>query len=188
MLSPNETAALVLAALDRFGIPHMVAGSHASSYHGKPRATNDIDLVIAPATRRSLVELAESFPADRFYASVFAAEEAFRSHGMFNVIDLQTGVKVDLILRKQRAFSESEFSRRQPARIFDVPVFVATPEDTILSKLEWAKLGESERQLRDVESVLRMTAATLDRTYIERWARELGVTELCERVQREAAG
>ena len=66
-------------------------------------------------------------------------------------------------------------------------MFVATPEDTILSKLEWAKLGESERQLRDVGSVLRMSAATLDLPYIERWAPELGVSELWERVQREAA-
>ena len=105
---------------------------------------------------------------------------------MFNVVDMQTGVKVDLILRKHRAFSESEFSRRQPARIFDASVFVATAEDTVLSKLEWAKLGESERQLRDVESVIRMTAGMLDIAYIEHWARELGVTELWERVQREA--
>ena len=187
MLNPDETASLVLAALDRFEIPHMVAGSHASSYHGKPRSTNDIDLVIAPRTRRSLVEFAEAFIDERFYASAVAAEEAFRMRGMFNVIDTQTGVKVDLILRKARPFSESKFARRRPARIFGIPVFVATPEDTILSKLEWAKLGESERQLRDVGSVLRMSAATLDLPYIERWAPELGVSELWERVQREAA-
>ena len=187
MLNPDETAGLVLAALDRFEIPHMVAGSHASSYHGRPRSTNDIDLIIAPRTRRSLVEFAESFPDDRFYASASAAEEAFLARGMFNVIDMQTGVKVDLILRKARPFSESEFARRKPARIFGVPVFVATPEDTILSKLEWAKLGESERQLRDVEGVMAMAGAELDRAYIEHWARELGVTALWERVQREAA-
>jgi len=186
VLNPDETAALVLAALDRSEIPHMVAGSHASSYHGKPRSTNDIDLVIAPRTRRSLVEFAEGLPADRFYASAFAAEEAFRTRGMFNVIDMQTGVKVDLIVRKNRPFSESEFTRRMPARIFGVPVFVATPEDTILAKLEWAKLGESERQLRDVASILSVDAAPLDRAYIERWASELGVSELWQRVQREA--
>jgi hypothetical protein len=187
VLNPDETAALVLAALDRSEIPHMVAGSHASSYHGKPQSTNDIDLVIAPRTRRSLVEFAEGLPADRFYASAFAAEEAFRTRGLFNVIDMQTGVKVDLVLRKNRPFSESKFTRRRPARIFGVPVFVATPEDTILAKLEWAKLGESERQLRDVAGILSVDAAPLDRTYIERWAPELGVSELWERVQREAA-
>jgi hypothetical protein len=187
VLNPDETATLVLAALDRFEIPHMVAGSHASSYHGKPRSTNDIDLVIAPRTRRSLVEFAEAFVDERFYASAFAAEEAFRVRGMFNVIDTQTGVKVDLILRKSRPFSESEFARRRPARIFGVPVFVATPEDTILSKLEWAKLGESERQLLDVEGVVAMAGPALDLTYIERWARELDLTALWERAQREAA-
>jgi hypothetical protein len=187
VLNPDETAALVLAALDRSEIPHMVAGSHASSYHGNPRSTNDIDLVIAPRTRRSLVEFAEGLPADRFYASAFAAEEAFRTRGLFNVIDMQTGVKVDLVLRKNRPFSESKFTRRRPARIFGVPVFVATPEDTILAKLEWAKLGESERQLRDVAGVLAVRGAGLDRAYLERWVAALGLADAWRRAQELAA-
>jgi hypothetical protein len=94
---------------------------------------------------------------------------------------------VDLVLRKDRAFSASEFERRQAARIFGLAVFVATPEDTILSKLEWAKLGESERQLRDVAGILAIAGPTLDRAYIERWLGELGVGALWERAQREAA-
>lgn len=164
----------------------MVAGSHASSYHGDPRQTNDIDLVITPPSLRSLLDFVASLPSERFYASAEAAESAFRSRGIFNVIDTQTGEKVDLILRKDRPFSESEFSRRAPARIFGAPVFVATPEDTVLAKLEWARAGESERQLRDVRSIIAMAGEALDRAYIERWASELGVTELWERVQREA--
>lgn len=187
MLNPDETAAIVLGALDRFEIPHMIAGSHASSYHGKPRATNDIDIVIAPRTRRSLVEFAESLPAKRFYDDAIAAEDALRPRSMFNVIDVETGVKVDLIVLRNRPFELSEFARRTPARIFGVPVFVATAEDTILAKLEWAKRGESERQLRDVASILSVEEKPLELAYIERWARELGVSELWERVRREAS-
>ena len=164
----------------------MVAGSHASSYHGDPRTTNDIDLVIQP-TKAALEAFVAALSADRFYVSPEAAVEAYRRRGMFNVIDMETGLKIDLVLRKNRAFSEREFERRLPATIFGLPVFVATPEDTILSKLEWALAGGSERQLRDVAGVVAMTGAALDRAYIEHWARELGVSALWERVLREAA-
>ena len=114
-----------------------------------------------------------------------AAEQAWRQRGLFNVIDLESGWKVDLILRKERAFSREEFSRREPATILGARVFVATAEDTILAKLEWAQRGESERQLRDVAGVLAMRGGDLDRAYLERWAAELGVEAELARVRGE---
>jgi hypothetical protein len=114
-----------------------------------------------------------------------AVDEAWRRRGIFNVIDYASGWKTDLILRKDRPFSRSEFERRVRTRILGVDVFVTTAEDTILAKLEWARLGESERQLRDVIGVIELRGDTLDVAYIERWARELGVTSLWERVASE---
>jgi hypothetical protein len=187
ILDANETGALVIAALDRFEIPHLVAGSHASSYYGKPRATSHIDLVIAPRTRQALVDLVESFQQERFHADAVSAEAAFRARSMFNVIDSQTGVKVDLIFLKDAPFHRSEFSRRVPGRIFGVAVSLSTPEDTVIAKLDWAKRGDSGRQLRDVVSILAVEERPLDRAYIAHWTRELGVAGLWERVQREAA-
>lgn len=164
----------------------MVAGSFASMVHSVNRLTYDIDLVIDPS-RPALRAFVSALPAERFYVSEEAADEAWRRRGQFNVIDLQTGWKADLILRKERAFSREEFSRRRKAQLLGIDVFVATAEDTILSKLEWARLGESDRQLRDVIGIIAARSASIDRAYIERWAPELGVTTLWERAQREAA-
>ncbi len=176
----------IISELDANGIPHMVAGSFAAMAHGLVRMTHDIDLIVDP-TREQLDRLVATLTPDHYYASPEAADEAWSRRGQFNVIDMATGWKTDLILIKRRPFSREEFTRRRPDSLFEVPIFVATAEDTILSKLEWARLGDSERQFRDVAGVFELRRATLDIAYIDRWARELEVTALWERVQREAA-
>ncbi len=174
--------ARLVAALDGAGIPHMIAGSFASTLHGVPRTTQDIDVVIDP-TRSSLETLLTSLPAAAYYVSGEAARDALARRGMFNVIDLATGWKADLVVRKARTFSVTELTRRVRRRMLDVDVFVATPEDTILSKLEWSKLsGGSERQLRDVAGIVEVHGVALDHEYIEHWAAELGVTEAWRRI------
>lgn len=164
----------------------MLAGSFASAYHGEPRSTYDIDIVIDP-DHSALLALVRSLAPERFYVSETAAREAWRRRGQFNVVHLGSGWKVDLILRKDRPFSREEFERRQLATIQGTRVFVATAEDTIVAKLEWARSGESQRQVRDVVGVIQMCGADLDREYVNRWARELGVEELWQRAEREAA-
>jgi hypothetical protein len=135
----------LVEALRSADIPFMVAGSFASTYHGVPRTTHDIDLVVDPnfkSLRAFLADLGE----DDYYVDAATAEGALRTRGQFNVIDLETGWKVDLIIRKSRVFSVEEFSRREKAEMLGVSVFVATAEDTILSKLEWERhLGRSAR-------------------------------------------
>ncbi len=153
----------------------MLTGSYASSFHGTPRASQDIDFVIS-ATRESLTRLVKSLPEAEYYVDLDAALEALRRESMFNVIDLSTGWKLDLIVRKSRPFSREEFDRRVDVDVEGVHLFVATAEDTVVSKLEWAKLADSDRQIEDVASVLRIRT-DLDREYIERWARVLGLDE-----------
>lgn len=102
---------------------------------------------------------------------------------MFNVIDSTSGWKVDLIIRKSRPFSLSEFARREPLDIEGTRVWVATVEDTIVAKLEWARLGGSARQLEDVAALLAVTGDRLDRAYVERWVAELGLREEWQAVQ-----
>jgi Nucleotidyl transferase AbiEii toxin, Type IV TA system len=116
-----------MTALATSGISCMLTGSFASSYHGAPRATQDIDLVIEPTLDqiRAFVRL---LPRDEFYADEGAALEAVRHEGQFSVIDLRTGWKVDLIIRKSRPFSREEFRRRAPAEVEGVEIPVASPE------------------------------------------------------------
>lgn len=169
----------VIGALDQAGVPHMLAGSFASSMHGAPRATRDVDLVIDP-TPASLQRLLELVAREDFYLSQEAALEEFGRRGQFNVIDRSSAWKADLIYRKARAFSRMEFERRTPVTLLGISVFVATAEDTVLAKLEWAKLGHAEQQLEDVRGIVEAQSDTLDRTYIERWLDDLDVRELWE--------
>jgi hypothetical protein len=182
-----EPLSEVVRELDRFEIPHMLAGSFASSYHGEPRTTRDIDLVIDPS-ESALQDLVRNLAPERFYVSEAAAQEAWLLRSQFNLVHLETGWKIDLILRKDRAFSREEFTRRERAEIGGTTVFVASAEDTVLAKLEWARAGESERQVRDVIGVLQMRGDELDRGYIERWVDELGLADLWNRARLAAEG
>ena len=182
-MSVGELLRRLVDKLDAAGVPHMVAGSFASTYHGVPRSTQDIDIVIDP-TLSSLDALVASMPEEDYYVDADAARDALRRRAQFNVIDMATGWKVDLIVRKARPFSVEEFRRREPVELFGARVFVATAEDSILAKLEWAKLGDSERQLRDVSGILSVRATSLDRPYVERWAAELGILDEWRRVDR----
>ena len=168
-----EVLGIVVDLLEDAGIEYMVTGSFASTFHGEPRMTRDIDLMVNP-TEDSIALFVQSIDQDRFY--VGDAIEATRRRDMVNLIDTASGWKVDLIVRKDRPFSVSEFARRMPAELGGVSVFMATVEDTVLAKLEWATISDSDRQLRDVEAMLRVQTPDFD--YLKRWARELGVAEL----------
>ena len=179
-LRPRVTAAEVFGAitgpLDASGIPYMLTGSFASAYYGRPRATQDLDFVIA-ASPSQMREFLSRLPAHRFYADEQAALDALQHESQFNVIDLSTGWKADLICMKSRPFSRTEFDRRVPAEVEGVALFIASAEDVVLAKLEWARLGGSLRQIEDVAGILELRSDRLDFDYIERWVPILEVNE-----------
>jgi hypothetical protein len=163
----------------------MVAGSFASSAHGYPRATNDIDLVIDP-TPDQLDQFLSGL-GEELFVSPDGARDALRRRSMFNVIDFANGWKVDLIVRKDRPFSAAEFARRTPARLGEAEHPVATAEDVVLAKLEWDQITPSERHIRDVLGVLQVQAGRLDLAYLRHWAADLGVGERLEELLALAA-
>ncbi len=179
-MTTEEVLVLVLRRLQEAGIQFMITGSFASNIHGIPRATQDADIVIE-ADPRLLGTFFSGLGLD-FYVSPDAAMEALQREGMFNVIHLDTGLKVDLIIRKSRPFSRTEFSRRERADFLGEDHWFATAEDIILAKLEWAKMGQSERQFSDALNVAKVQGASLDRAYLRKWAAELGVEELLDRL------
>ena len=173
---------------DEAGVPFMVAGSFASTAHGMPRTTQDVDVVIDPPSLAAIEALVRSMPPDDYYVDADAARDAFRRRTMFNVIDLASGWKVDLIVRKNRPFSRAEFERRRPFALLGVAVFVASAEDTIVAKLEWSKQGGgSERQRRDVAGILATVGTSLDRAYVDRWVRDLDLADEWQAAQGTAA-
>ncbi|HEU0076593.1 MAG TPA: hypothetical protein VFQ76_03025 [Longimicrobiaceae bacterium] len=175
----------VIGALDQAEIPYMLTGSFASSYHGSPRATQDIDVVIS-ATPQQLRRLVALFPREDYYVDEGAALEAHRTQGQFNVIDLATGWKVDLIIQKSRPFSREEFNRRSIGDLGGVRLAIATAEDVVIAKLEWAKLGGSQRQIEDAASILRIRSGDLDRQYLAKWIRQLDLDEQWQQACRVA--
>jgi hypothetical protein len=176
----------VIGALEQAGIPYMLTGSFASSYHGIPRATQDIDIVISPTADqiRALVSL---LPKTEYYVDEEAALDALKREGQFNLVDIDTGWKIDLMIRRSRPFSRQEFDRREAVEFQGIQLVVATAEDIFLAKLEWAKLGGSQRQIEDAAGILRIRREDLDRDYLRRWVEELDLTAQWEEA-RKAAG
>jgi hypothetical protein len=166
-------------ALETANVPYMICGSVASFFHGVPRTTQDVDLVVQ-LTGFDVPRLLQCLPDDDFYVSESAALDAVRSQRQFNVIDMQTGWKADLIIKKRRPFSRLEFDRRVKVALMGVEVWVASAEDTVLSKLEWASAAGSERQIRDAAGIVQVRGDGLDVAYLREWAAELGVSTVLE--------
>jgi hypothetical protein len=173
-LTLTDFLSRVARCLSEADVPFMLTGSLAAAFYGTPRATQDIDLVIDPS-RPQLDRLVELLGASGLYVSSEAAVEAFEHGGQFNAIDVETGWKADLIVRKAREFSKREFERRQTSQLFGVELALATVEDLIIAKLEWSELGDSELQRRDILQLLDATGSSLDQAYLEKWVRSLGL-------------
>jgi hypothetical protein len=165
----------VVTALGQAGIPYMVVGSFASNLYGNGRGTQDIDIVVS-ANADQIRALLNYMPKSQYYFDTDAALEACRRKSMFNILDMERGWKIDIIFQKSGAFHQQAFLRRTPAQIDGVDVFALTAEDVVVSKLEWAKMGESSRQLEDIAGVLKVQQNSLDHAYIQKWITELGLT------------
>lgn len=167
----------VIEVLESQKLTYMVVGSFASSMYGEARLTSDIDIVVnlrADAVDR----LCDAFPAPEFYVSTSAAREAVQMRGQFNVIHPSSANKVDFMIAHDDAWGRSQMSRRSRQPILaDRETFLATPEDVILAKLLYYREGESEKHLRDIAGIFRISGDEIDKTYIEHWVGELGLVQ-----------
>jgi len=166
--------ARVVEVLDKAGVSYMLTGSLASAFYAVPRATQDIDVVIE-AQRDGVERLIEGLLAAGWYADRDAALEAWQGQSQFNAIEPDTGWKVAFIIRKDRAYSREEFSRRERISLLGVDLAIASLEDVLIAKLEWSRLGDSALQRRDVAQLLERTWQRVDRAYVERWVTALGL-------------
>jgi hypothetical protein len=176
----------VVAVLDRLGISYAVGGSWASSLFGKPRLTHDADLTVEPFWGKEAAFCA-SF-GENYYVSLPMIQDALHHRSSFNLIHWSSGFKVDLFVRKDRPFDVSAMARRRPHSLAEgLSLILVSPEDVILLKLEWYRLGgeTSERQLEDVRGILQVQAGKLDRAYLDHWAADLGVSDLLQRARQE---
>ncbi len=178
----------IVDAFEQLGIAYHIGGSVASSAYGFIRATIDADLV-ADLRLEHVRSLVEQLEAD-YYIDADAVRDAIRRRSSFNAIHLDTMLKVDVFIPKARPFDQEELRRvRQEVLVEGTrPFYLASPEGTILNKLEWYKIGGevSDRQWNDILGVLKVQATALDMAYLRRWARALQVTDLLERALVDA--
>jgi hypothetical protein len=184
-----EVVLKVTRAFEKLGIRYQVGGSLASSAFGVPRTTLDVDLV-ADIKLGQPPELAQLL-REEFYVDSDMISEAIQKQSSFNLIHLETLFKVDVFPLKDRPFDRKAFSRRLSKAVSEGTtdqLFFATPEDIILSKLEWYKAGEgiSERQWNDVLGILKVQGSGLDMAYLKQWAEELDLFDLLRRAMDEA--
>jgi hypothetical protein len=178
----------VVEAFEELGVAYHIGGSVASSAYGILRATFDADLVADLRLEhvRPLVKQLEP----EYYIDADAVRDAIRRRGSFNAIHLDTMLKVDVFIPKTRAFDQEELRRTRQELLVEGtrPFYMASPEGTILNKLEWYRMGGevSDRQWNDILGVLKVKGTTLDMAYMQRWAKALQVTDLLERALVEA--
>lgn len=177
-------------ALDQARIPWCLGGSWATTVHGQPRQTLDIDIIVE-MQEQHIGPLLAALPSD-LYVSRDAVREAVSTHRSFNIVDPATAMKADCFVRGTTPFDLEEFARRQPRKVSaesGMTVPVKTPEDSVLRKLLWFRHGGgvSENQWRDILGVLAVNATTLDDAYLDRWAAELEIADLLARARDEAS-
>ena len=184
-IEPIEVIRKVVSVFESLGLPYAIGGSWASSLYGQARMTRDADLSVEPFAGREQL-LVQQFDSD-YYVSIDAARAANRERSTFNIIHVPSAFKVDVFVMKSIGYDRSLMSRRTAGA--SDRLFWVTPEDIVLLKLRWYRLGNeiSDRQWSDILGVLRTQAGRLDETYLDRWAAELGVADLWERIRAEAA-
>jgi hypothetical protein len=171
--------ALFVRPLNHLRIPYMVTGGVASVVYGEPRFTRDIDLVIElrPQDAR---RFADAWSAADFYippVEVIEEESGRAARGHFNVIHHQTAMRADVYLPGDDPLNAWAFAHKVVRRIDDDVVVLAPIEAVMLSKLRYYRMGKSDRHLRDIHRMLRISGDLVDLPELERWAARLGVQE-----------
>lgn len=171
-----ELLRAVADACEQLRLKYYVTGSVASSYYGTYRSTEDVDVVVELPSW-NVREFCALFPDPTWYVDDTVAAEAVRFAGMFNIIHNPSGLKIDIIAVKEAGYHELRLDRARAVMAYgDKPICFSTPEDVILSKLEFFRDGQSPKHIRDISRMFEISGSCIDRAYIELWAPRIGVS------------
>jgi hypothetical protein len=188
---PIEVTLAVTGVLERLGVEYLVGGSLATSLHGIPRATLDVDIVAD--LRMTHLDPFVAALQEAFFVDADMVRDAIRRRATFNILHLATMFKVDVFVAGADDLLAAELARKQRVQVLEEPradVFVASPEDMVLQKLIWYRDGGgvSDRQWGDVVGVIKTQGERLDRDYLRLWATRKGIADLLDRVLAETGG
>lgn len=176
----------IINVLEDNKIPYAIVGGYSAIYWGRPRFTQDADLLVD--LKISQIKLLVDALSNEFVVSPEAIQDAVRNRSEFNLIHQAEVFKTDLWVVANTPYDRQVLERRQIGKLGDAEVYYQSPEDTILSKLRWCKAANfSERQFNDVLGVYEIQERSLDQKYLDHWANVLDVTDLLEKIRAEAA-
>lgn len=182
MVEQTDLLKFAIEALERLSVPYALVGSFASGVWGESRFTQDIDLLVELRAEQVSL-LCRAFPETDFYVSEAAAKDAVARHGQFNVIHPASGNKIDFMIAGQTPWAAAQLGRsKRVALLCDQEVSVAAPEDVILGKLIYYRDGGSDKHLRDITGILKISDALVDRNYVAGFAAQYGVADIWQRV------
>jgi hypothetical protein len=174
----------LVAALERLQIPYLITGSVAAMAYGEPRLTNDIDVVV-DLHESHVRDMLAQFPPDEFYLSDEAIRDALARKGQFSIIHPASGLKIDVMVQQGTPFEQSRFERARIVHFTDVRgAYFASPEDVILKKMQYYREGGSEKHLRDIGGIMKVSAGAIDEAYIGQWADQLRLREIWDALLR----
>jgi len=186
-MEPSDLLRHLVAALEKLGTRYFVTGSTASLFFGEPRFTNDIDVVV-DLREGDIRGFCAEFPEPEFYLSEEAVRRAVAQRGSFNILHPASGLKVDVIVPADTMFNRSRFSRIRRIRTDpDLQASFTSAEDLIVKKMEFFREGGSEKHLRDIAGILKISGKALDYDYIESWAENLGLETIWTTILRQAS-
>jgi hypothetical protein len=171
----------IIRVFENLSIPYLVTGSVASMAYGEPRLTNDIDIV-ADIRLSHIPGLLAAFPQEDYYIDEEMIRDAIYRIGQFNIIHPASGLKIDVIIKQDIPFDQSRFERIRKIYPGDYSADFASPEDVIIKKLEYYKLGGSEKHLRDIAGIFKISGEIIDKEYIFHWATKLDLKEILNMV------
>jgi hypothetical protein len=177
----------IIEVFEKLSIPYLVTGSVASMAYGEPRLTNDIDIV-ADIKLSHITGLLADFPKEEYYIDEEMIKGAICRVGQFNIIHPASGLKVDVIIKQDIPFDQSRFERIRRIYPGPYPADFASPEDVIIKKMEYYKLGGSEKHLRDIAGIFKISGESIDRDYISQWANKLDLNEIWDMLKRRLEG
>lgn len=173
----------VIDVFDRLGARYSIGGSIASAFAGEPRSTLDVDIVVA-LTSAEAEAVADALSAE-FYLDRDRLRSAVATRTSANLIHVESSIKIDLFVAGGTPLDDDLLRRRRAELVGEPPreIYVHTPEDILLQKLRWFRLGgeTSDRQWRDVLGIVQVQGSRLDRKYLLEGASRLGVVDLLNR-------
>ncbi len=187
MTSPDILLALklLIKTFNELSISYYIGGSLASSLYGMPRTTLDADIVAN--IRLNHITALKSKLKREYYVDEDMIKNAIKSSSSFNLIHLETAIKIDTFVYKDDPFQQNAIKRRVEDILIEndqsSKFFFASPEDIIINKLNWYQMGDriSERQWLDVIGVIKIQKNSLDKKYLKKWAVKLNLIELLKK-------